>query len=142
MLSLDWTFAFQIILFLVLWAFLRRFLFEPHFEVMEQREHRSEGAIKQAQQVRVEVGEMEEQYKSRLAATRTGAMQQVDTISREAEEQAQAITDVARNEADKILTDMRATLQQEIANTRKELQSRAPEFARNISEKLLGRPLT
>jgi F-type H+-transporting ATPase subunit b len=141
-LSLDWTFAFQIILFLVLWAFLRRFLFEPHFEVMEQRKHRSEGAVKQAQRVEAEVGEMEEQYKSRLAATRTGAMQQVDIVSREAEGQAQAITDIARNEADKILTDMRATLQQEIANTRKELQSRAPEFARNISEKLLGRPLT
>lgn len=142
MLSLDWTFAFQIILFLVLWAFLRRFLFEPHFEVMEQREHRSEGAIKQAQRVKAEVGEMEEQYKSRLTATRTGAMQQVDTVSREAEGQAQAITDAARTEADKILSEMRATLQQEIANTRKELQSRAPEFAHNISEKLLGRPLT
>ena len=142
MLSLDWTFAFQIILFLVLWAFLRRFLFEPHFEVMEQREHRSEGAIKQAQRVKAEVGEMEAQYKSRLAATRTGAMQQVDTVSREAEGQAQAITDAARTEADKILSDMRATLQQEIANTRKELHSRAPEFARNIPEKLLGRPLT
>jgi F-type H+-transporting ATPase subunit b len=141
-LSLDWTFAFQIILFLVLWAFLRRFLFEPHFEVMEQREHRSEGAIKQAQRVKAEVGEMEEEYKSRLAATRTGAMQQVDIVSREAEEQARAITDATRTEADKILSDMRATLQQEIANTRKELQSRAPEFARNISEKLLGRPLT
>ena len=142
MLSLDWTFAFQIILFLVLWAFLRRFLFEPHFEVMEQREHRSEGAIKQAQRVKAEVGEMEEQYKSRLTATRTGAMQQVDTVSREAEGQAQAITDAARTEADKILSEIRATLQQEIANTRKELQSHAPEFARNISEKLLGRPLT
>jgi F0F1-type ATP synthase membrane subunit b/b' len=141
-LSLDWTFAFQIILFLVLWAFLRRFLFEPHFDVIEQREHRSEGAIKQAQQVKAEVGEMEAQYKSRLAATRTGAMQQVDIVSREAEEQARAITDATRTEADKILSDMRATLQQEIANTRKELQSRAPEFARNISEKLLGRPLT
>jgi F-type H+-transporting ATPase subunit b len=141
-LSLDWTFAFQIILFLVLWAFLRRFLFEPHFEVMEQREYRSEGAIKQAQRVKAEVGEMEEQYKSRLAATRTGAMQQVDIVSREAEEQAQAVIDAARTEVDKILSDMRVTLQQEITNTRKELQSRAPEFARNISEKLLGRPLT
>ena len=142
MLSLDWTFAFQILLFLVLWAFLRRFLFEPHFEVMEQREHRSEGAIRQAQRVRAEVGELEEQYKSRLTATRTGAMQQVDTLSREAEGQAQAITDAARTEADKILSEMRATLQQEIANTRTELQARAPEFARTISEKLLGRPLT
>lgn len=142
MLSLDWTFAFQIILFLVLWAFLRRFLFEPHFEVMEQREHRSEGAIRQAQRVKAEVGEMEEQYRSRLTATRTGAMQQVDTVSREAEGQAQTITDAARTEADKILSEMRVTLQQEIANTRNELQSRTPEFARTISEKLLGRPLT
>ena len=142
MLSLDWTFAFQILLFLVLWAFLRRFLFEPHFEVMEQREYRSEGAIKQAQRVRAEVGEMEEQYKSRLAATRTGAMQQVDAMYREAEGQAQTISDAARSETDKILADMRARLQQEVANTSNELQSRAPEFARNIAEKLLGRPLT
>lgn len=142
MLSLDWTFAFQIILFLVLWAFLRRFLFEPQFEVMQQREQRSEGAIKQAQRIKTEVGEMEEQYKSRLVATRTGAMQQIDTVYRETEGQAQAITDVARTEAAKILAGMRATLQQEITDTRKELQSRAPEFARNISEKLLGRPLT
>ena len=142
MLSLDWTFAFQILLFLVLWAFLRRFLFEPQFEIMQQREHRSEGAIKQAQRVKAEVGEMEEQYKSRLAATRMGAMQQVETTYREAEGQAQVITDVARSEANKILADMHATLQQEIADTRKELQARVPEFARNISEKLLGRPLT
>lgn len=142
MLSLDWTFAFQILLFLVLWAFLRRFLFEPQFEVIQQREQRSEGAIKQAQRVKAEVGEMEEQYKSRLAATRTGAMQQVETVYREAEGQAQAITDVARAEANKILADMRATLRQEIANTRKELQARVPEFTRTISEKLLGRPLT
>lgn len=142
MLSLDWTFAFQILLFLVLWAFLRRFLFEPHFEVMKQREHRSEGAIKQAQRVKAEVGEMEEQYKSRLTTTRTGAMQQVDTVTREAEGQAQTITEAARTEADKILDELRATLQQDIENTRKALQTRAPEFARTISEKLLGRPLT
>lgn len=142
MLSLDWTFAFQILLFLILWAFLRRFLFEPHFEVMQQREHRSEGAIKQAQRIKVEVEEMGEQYKSRLTATRTGAMQQVDLVSRDAEGQAQVILDAARNEADKILADMRARLQAEIVNTRKDLQTRAPEFARTISEKLLGRPLT
>lgn len=142
MLSLDWTFFGQIVLFLVLWAFLRRFLFEPHFEVMQQREHRSEGALRQAQQIRAEVGGMEGQYKSRLAAARTGTMHQVDTVYRDAEEQAQAIADAARTEADKILADMQATLQQETADARTELQSRAPEFARNISEKLLGRPLT
>ena len=142
MLALDWTFFGQIVLFLVLWVFLRRFLFEPQFEVMEQREHRSEGALRQAQHIRAEVGGMEAQYKSRLADARTGAMHQVDTMYRDAEEQAQAVANAARTEADKILADMRATLQQEIAEARKELQSRAPEFARNISEKLLGRPLT
>jgi F-type H+-transporting ATPase subunit b len=141
-LSLDWTFFGQIVLFLVLWAFLRRFLFEPQFDIMQQREHRSEGALRQAQQINAEAGSMEGQYRSRFAAARTGTMQQVDTVYRDAEGQAQAVTDAARVEADKILADMRATLQQEIADARKDLQSRAPEFARNISEKLLGRPLT
>jgi F-type H+-transporting ATPase subunit b len=141
-LSLDWTFFGQIVLFLLLWAFLRRFLFEPQFDVIQQRELRSEGALKQAQQLRAEVGAMEGQYKGRLTAARTGTMHQVDTVYRDAEKQAQAIADTARTEADKILAEMQSTLQQEIAEARKELQSRAPEFARTISEKLLGRPLT
>ena len=69
-------------------------------------------------------------------------MQQVDTVYREAEEQAKTLTDAARAEANQTLAGMRASLQQEIDAARKDLEARLPEFARTITEKLLGRPLT
>ncbi len=142
MLSIDQSLIFQAVLFLALWMFLRKFLFEPHLAVMQQRTQRSEGALKEAQQVRADVESIEERYKSQLAQTRTGTMQQVDTVYRAAEEQAKALTDAARTEANQTLATMRVSLQQEIAAAKQDLEARVPEFARTIAEKLLGRPLT
>lgn len=142
MLSIDQSILFQIVFFLALWMFLRKFLFEPHLAVMQQRTQRSEGAVKEAQQVRADAESIEGRYKAQLAEARTGTMQQVDTVYRAAEEQAKAVTDGARAEANQTLATMRTSLQQEIAAARQELESRAPEFARTITEKLLGRPLT
>ncbi|MBM4255615.1 MAG: ATP synthase F0 subunit B [Deltaproteobacteria bacterium] len=143
MLSIDpqWL-VFQIILFLAVWMFLRKFLFEPHLAVLQQRTQRSEGALKEAQQVRADAESIETRYKTQLAETRTGTMQQVDTVYRAAEEQAKVVTDEARSEANQTLANMRASLLQEIEAARKDLESRTPEFARTIAEKLLGRPLT
>ena len=142
MLSIDQSLIFQAVLFLALWMFLRKFLFEPHLAVMQQRIQRSEGALKEAQQVRADADSIEERYKSQLAQTRTGTMQQVDTVYRAAEEQAKALTDAARTEANQTLATMRVSLQQEIAAAKQDLEARVPEFARTIAEKLLGRPLT
>jgi F-type H+-transporting ATPase subunit b len=141
-LSIDQSLVFQVILFLALWMFLRKFLFEPYLAVMQQRTQRSEGALKEAQQVRTDAESIETRYKAQLAETRTGTMQQVDTVYRAAEEQAKTLTDAARAEANQTLATMRVNLQQEIDAARKDLEARAPEFARTISEKLLGRPLT
>jgi F-type H+-transporting ATPase subunit b len=141
-LSIDQSLIFQAVLFLALWMFLRKFLFEPHLAVMQQRTQRSEGALKEAQQVRADAESIEERYKSQLAQTRTGMMQQVDTVYRAAEEQAKALTDAARTEANQTLATMRVSLQQEIAAAKQDLEVRVPEFARTIAEKLLGRPLT
>ncbi len=142
MLSIDQSLIFQIVLFLALWMFLRKFLFEPHLAVMQQRTQRREGALKEAQQVRADAESIEDRYKVQLAEIRTGTMQQVDTVYSAAEDQAKTLIDAARAETNQTLATMRADLQQEIAAARKDLEARAPEFARTISEKLLGRPLT
>lgn len=138
----DWTFIFQIVLFLILWQCLRRWLFEPHLEVFRNREQRSAGAIQEASRVKTEAATMAEQYAAQLAQTRTGVMQAVDTVYRAAEEQARQLADGARAEAAQALSTMRETLSLEVAAARSDLERRVPEFAREISEKLLGRPLT
>jgi len=138
----DWTFIFQIILFVVLWSLLRRFLFEPHLAVLHNREHRSAGALAEASRVKAAAEEMGTQYVARLAETRTGAMQQVDIVYREAEEQARTLIDTARAEAERTVAGMRTALTQEITDARRALEQRVPEFSQDIAQRLLGRPLT
>ncbi|MBI3302790.1 MAG: ATP synthase F0 subunit B [Deltaproteobacteria bacterium] len=138
----DWTFVFQIALFLVLWTFLRRFLFEPNLAVLKTREQRSAGTLKEASRVKAEAEEMGTQYTARLAETRVGAIQQVDAVYREAEEQARNLIKAAHAEAERTLAGMRVTLGQELAEARRGLEERTPDFSREIAQKLLGRPLT
>ncbi|HEV8717401.1 MAG TPA: ATP synthase F0 subunit B [Candidatus Binatia bacterium] len=138
----DWTFIFQILLFLVLWTFLRRFLFEPNLAVLTNREERSAGALKEASRVKAEAEEMGEQYRTHLAGIRAGAMQQVDTVYREAEEQARVLIESARADAARTMAAMRETLAQELAQARQSLTANIPTFSREIAAKLLGRPLT
>ena len=138
----DWTFVFQIILFLVLWTFLRRLLFEPNLAVLKTREERGAGALKEASQVKAEAKEMGEQYKTRLTEIRAGAMQQVDTVYREAEEQTRDLLESARADAARTVAGMREILAQELAAARQSLTASVPTFSREIAVKLLGRPLT
>lgn len=138
----DWTFLFQIALFLFLWTFLRRSLFEPNFAVFKEREERSVGALKEANTARAEAEAMGEQYKTRMTEARVGATQQVDAVYREAETQAQGIIETARTDAAQTVAQMRAALQNEIEDARRSLQDRIPEFSHEISQKLLGRSLT
>jgi F-type H+-transporting ATPase subunit b len=138
----DWTFLFQIVLFIVLWMTLRRLLFEPNLAVLQNREHRSAGMLQEAAQVKAEAEELNEQYRARLAESRSGTLQEVDTIYREAEGQAGNLLDSARAEAVRIVAEVRGTLDRELSAARQDLQDRVPDFSREIAAKLLGRPLT
>lgn len=138
----DWTFFFQIIVFLGLWTFLRRFLFEPNFSVLRSREERSAGALKEASSVKAEAETLGEQYQSRLTEAKAGASQQFEALYRETEAQAQSIIDSARTESAQIIARMQEALQKEIEDARQTLEARVPDFSREIAHKLLGRSLT
>jgi F-type H+-transporting ATPase subunit b len=138
----DWTFVFQIVLFLALWTVLRRLLFEPNLAVLKNREQRTAGALKEANQIKTEAEQMGEQYRTQLAQTRGQALQHVERVYREAEEHAHMLLEAARTEAARVTASMRETLKQDVGAARRGLESRIPEFSREIAEKLLGRPLT
>ncbi len=138
----DWTFFAQIILFLILWTMLRRLLFEPNLAVIANRKRQSAGAIKEAERIKAEAEGKGEEYRVQLVEARSGAMQEVEAVYREAEEQSRALVEEARNASAHTLAQMRETLQKEIAEARQDLEKRIPDFSNEIAERLLGRPLT
>jgi F-type H+-transporting ATPase subunit b len=138
----DWTFVFQIVLFLILWTVLRRLLFEPNLAVLRNREQRTTGAFQEASHLRIAAEEMGERYKAQLSQTRAQSLHEVERAYQEAEEQARALLEGARADAARVTAEMRDSLRREIATARHGLEARIPEFSRAIAEKLLGRPLT
>jgi len=69
--SLDWsTFLLEILNFLVLVWLLKRFLYRPVLEVIEERKARVEKALQQAQASQTQAQALREQYESRLADSR------------------------------------------------------------------------
>lgn len=137
----DWTFIAQIILFLIVWACLRRLLFEPNLAVLKSREQRTEGAMQEAVAVKAEAEAMDEQYKTRLATSRAEARQRVDAIYKDAEDHARSVVESARKEAEQSMAGIRDSLSQDIQRIRQNLEKQVPEFAHEISEKLLERSL-
>ena len=138
----DWTFVAQIILFLIVWVCLRRFLFEPNLAVLKTRALRTEGAMREAVAVKTEVQAMDEQYQTRLATSRAEARQRVDAIYRGAEDQARLVVEAARKEAEQSIATVRTSLSEDIQRTRQSLEAQVGQFADEISEKLLERPLS
>ncbi len=138
----DWTFVLQIVLFLVLWTVLRRFLFEPNLAVLRERAQRTTGAVHEASHLRKLAEEMAERYKTQLSQARAQSLQEVERASHEAEEQAHALLESARAEAARMTLEMRESLHREMAAARQGLEAYIPEFSRDIAQKLLGRPLT
>ena len=132
----DWTFLGQIVLFLVLWAVLRRVLFEPNLVLLADREHNSAGALQEATEVKGQ------EYRTQLAEARSGAMQEVDAVYREAQEQSQELVEQAREESSQTLAQLRQSLESEIAEARHDLEQRIPDFSNQIAARLLGRSLT
>jgi F-type H+-transporting ATPase subunit b len=138
----DWTFFVQIILFLILWTMLRRLLFEPNLVALANREQRSAGAIKEAEQITADAEGKGAAYRTQLAQARSGAMQEVEAVYREAEEQSRAVVEEARSDSAQTRARMREILEKEIAGARQDLEKRVPDFSNEIAERLLGRPLT
>jgi F-type H+-transporting ATPase subunit b len=66
--TLDWsTFLLEILNFLVLVWLLKRFLYRPVLEVIEQRKTRVEKALQDAQAAQAQAQALREQHESRLA---------------------------------------------------------------------------
>jgi F0F1-type ATP synthase membrane subunit b/b' len=76
--SIDGTFAIQIVSFFLLWAVLKRLLFDPMLAVLDEREHRTAGAREQASHMHADVAAMRADYEERLRAARDASLAELE----------------------------------------------------------------
>ena len=135
----DIGFLIQIVLFLLLWAILKRWLFDPTLRVLEARRERTSGQLAEAERIREETAKMRLDYEAALQAARVGAREESARIREETEAEEAKILGFARAEAAGIVREVRSRVAVEVEAARATMARDAAELSVEAAEKILGR---
>ena len=131
-----------LIVFVALIIPTNKFLFQPIFKVLDEREERIQGARERATRIQQEAKEVLARYKS-----------SVRDAEDEAEQGRKGMIGIARSEQASVIQEQRGVAEQELTRVREEIQSLltaahnelrsgAESLAREAAEQVLGRPLS
>lgn len=122
----KYTFIFVAINLLILYFFMRKFLFKPVTEFMEKRKNSIDQALKDAGQAKLEVAEARKNYEEQIKKireesdrlmdeARAKASREYDVIISNAKKDAQAIVEKGRQDVEREKAEMLRQVRQQIA---------------------------
>ncbi len=122
----KYTFIFVAINLLILYFFMRKFLFKPVTEFMEKRQNSIDQALKDADQAKLEVAESRKNYEEQIKKireegdrlmneARAKASREYDGIIANAKKDAQAIVEKGRQDVEREKAEMLRQVRQQIA---------------------------
>ena len=141
-LGISWTgFLSQLVNFLIVFFILRRFLYEPLFNMMDARKERIASSMKDAERASSAASDAEAEKAAIIEEARREAQEVRAQATRDAEKAAQDVRSRAEQEASEIhakaLEDAKATADNALADVNKQVA----DLAIQATEKLLGREL-
>ena len=137
--SIDSSFLIQIVSFLILWAVLKRLLFDPMLHVLEERERRTDGNLKAAEELREQAAALRSQHDTSIHAVRRSVSEKTEESRKAALAEERQIIAAARDAAAATLNSTRAEIAAQIENARQRLTGQAADLAQQLTEKVLGR---
>jgi F-type H+-transporting ATPase subunit b len=138
-LDFDLTFLVQMAAFAILVMILKPLLFDPLLKLFEERERRTEGAKLVARRMDEKAGELLQRYETELEAVRRTATEERERLRAEGAKLEAQILAEGRAEVAKLVEQGRARLEADRKLLRAELATRAPDIARDIASRVLGR---
>ena len=98
-LGIDSSFFWQLLVFLVVFVWLRVVYFSPFLKLIQRRESQSDGLSEEAQKMEEESTRLETQYKEAMATSRKKAAGERDALLVAARKEASAVVAQARVKA-------------------------------------------
>jgi len=138
-LSLNKTFFFQLIIFVVAIFVFNSLLFKPLLELSERRRKLTIGAVKEAEEFEEKSGSLVEDYERRIRSARAELQLEREGVKRRAQEDAMKIIDSARAEAQSLIGKARVELESESKEIKGRLKPEIEEIAGEIASAVLGR---
>jgi F-type H+-transporting ATPase subunit b len=131
----------QLVNFLILFALLYMFAYKPILRMFDERARRIKESVEQADQVKEQAAQAEEENRKRLEAAAREGQEAIARAMRAGEESRQRAQEEAREEAAALLEKARADIQREreevIGEVRQEFAGLAVSAAEKVIEKSL-----
>ena len=142
MLKLDLNLLWTVVDVLILYVLLRKFLFKPIQNVLDQRQKTIEADIAAAQTSKTEAAAALTTAQDKLRNADNEAAARREAYERQAEVEKQQLLADAQKQADEIVAAGKAAVEIERQNKLREADAQATALARSMCEKLLKHNLT
>jgi F-type H+-transporting ATPase subunit b len=139
MISLDQSVIYQIVIFVVLWLILSRVLFRPYLKLLEEREHKTAGALHESSDLEGEGERLKLQYDEKIAQAQSAGNASKEAILQQARQQRERILTEARQEASRMLEAAREQVHRQLVQERQLAAAESAVLARDLASKILGR---
>ena len=138
MLTLNLNILWTVVNILVLFVLLRKFLYRPVMNVIEQRQKQIDDAIADAEGKKNDAQAVLAQAQDKLQNVDTEAAQRREAYEKQAEKEKEQLLQDAQRQADAIV----AAAEAEHARRLRDANAETSALARDMCEKLLARNLT
>ena len=142
MLKLDINLLWTVVNVLIMYALLRKFLFKPIQNVLNQRQKKIEDDIAAAQTSKNEAAAALNAAQAKLQNVDNEAAARREAYAKQAEVEKQQLLDDAQKQADAIVAAGKAAVEVERQNKLQDADAQAASLARSMCEKLLKHNLT
>ena len=142
MLKLDLNLLWTVVDVLILYVLLRKFLFKPIQNVLDQRQKMIEADIAAAQTSKTEAAAALTTAQDKLRTVDNEAAARREAYEKQAEVEKQQLLADAQKQADEIVAAGKAAVEIERQNKLREADAQATALARSMCEKLLKHNLT
>lgn len=141
MISLNITFIFQLVNFLLLMMVLNVLLYRPIRKILADRAAEIAGGHEKAAEVDRDVQEKMALYETRLREAKAKASEERGVMKKDALAEETAVLDKARKEATDSMNLLKGQVAKEAASAREFLREQTRSLSLEICEKVLGRRL-
>jgi len=135
----DFSFVIQLVSFFILWVGLKRLLFDPVLQVLEQREARTTGARRAAAEMSAAAQTAQAEYDRRMHDVRLTLAAEADAVRNANQAEEQRLLSDTRAQAGAQLSQLRESLRRQADAARPALTAEAHDLAGRIVERVVGR---
>ncbi|MCG6969375.1 MAG: F0F1 ATP synthase subunit delta [Gammaproteobacteria bacterium] len=138
--ELSWsTFLLEIINFLILVWILKHFFYAPVVSVIERRRKGIEDSLAQADAMRSEAKQVEDQYKARLSQWETEKKQAREALDKEINDERARLMEALQSAVDKEREKAKVLETRRVSELQRKNEQQAMNNAAQFTSKLLGR---